>query len=674
MAIQSPYSNYPGLVERIVFNDEASIKKKFGVNNVVDVSFDNGSAEFDKTLPSKILTNDKLRYIFSVRIRLKFNVITSAKQIILSNGYTSGNFHSFELENSKVIYNGRVGIDVLIDPTSPTVGQYYDYVLTKDSSNLCVLYRDGSQVASDSTNYNAIDGISAKFIGVEGLFDGIPFDGEIDFIEIYDRALTASEVSNLYNNKWNNEPVFSGGAKQDVITNGEFTDWTFGVPDSWDFTDAGTGSYIEEVINGVRFVYDSADSAIHRLRQSGIIEANKKYRYIVDATVTTGSLKIYIGNANNQFEVGIIGRNTYTGKLTSSATNIEIWRFDSDESCDAIIHSIKIIELNPEILLDYNSLNKTLRDSKVGSEIGSDLLDGWDFTSGWGLGIGVSSTSNTFTSTQAGVRDIKKSYLTVGKKYRCHIKGNTEAAYLKFQNDAGTDYTNQFTGDFDSVFEFTVVTDGYIQLAVYQGSAQTIVTTIDLFYIYEIRPDLTPTDITFQKIGNYYSAYGNGTTSKIDCGSDFIGTKAVTIWWWINFKSEGDVAGHIISNGKLRIFVDTNVFTPIYGVSSDSVSYIYSTANSFLLNQWQFGAVTFKADGKATIYLTDSDGVLRQNGTADQDSGSRVASTLGTTTLLNDSTFARACDGLCPILKVVEGILSEEEITQIYTNTLKYIK
>lgn len=179
------------------------------------------------------------------------------------------------------------------------------------------------------------------------------------------------------------------------------------------------------------------------------------------------------------------------------------------------------------------------------------------------------------------------------------------------------------------------------------------------------------TDITFKKLGSNYGASFDGVGSKIDLGVENIGVKAITVMGWIYPKSWGEAgAGMIMSNDKLYFVLGSGT-DKIY-FYSDGATASVTADNSIQLNKKQFIAVTRTSLGVANFYIGDSNNPPTLSGSADQDSGVPVAGT-DNVFIGNRDAADRTFDGEIPILKVVEGILSLEQITQFWSETKKHI-
>lgn len=178
---------------------------------------------------------------------------------------------------------------------------------------------------------------------------------------------------------------------------------------------------------------------------------------------------------------------------------------------------------------------------------------------------------------------------------------------------------------------------------------------------------LTPTDVSIKKIGQSYSANFNRTTSKIDTGTDMLGTSPKTFIGWIKPYSFGEGAtsdsGYIISNGTIEIRQDASLARLRMYCNAGLRS---GNSNTLKLNKWTFFAVTLLTDGTTSWYL----GNLNTAPSADI-SGPTATQVAGTTNVIigNNSGATRTVDGSIPMLKVYEGILSLEDITQIWSST-----
>jgi len=182
---------------------------------------------------------------------------------------------------------------------------------------------------------------------------------------------------------------------------------------------------------------------------------------------------------------------------------------------------------------------------------------------------------------------------------------------------------------------------------------------------------LTATDVSIKKTGSYYSADFNGTTSLIDTGSDFIGTKAVTICGWIKAYSYGKGNyGRIVDNGRLFFLVDGGSHSLRF--SSNAASEVISVANSILLRKWYFVVAIRNVSGLAAFYIGNKTSAPVVSG-ENLNSGAPISGV--NNVLMGDNAIGiRTFYGNIPMLKVYEGILDLEQLTQIWSSTRNKIQ
>lgn len=100
--------------------------------------------------------------------------------------------------------NGKFSFDIFIggannqtsEPTAHTLNQWYFVCGVRSGSN-CILYVNGINVASNVFTGTLNTTTNAVKVGVAG---SLPMYGNIDMVRIYNRALTSTEVIQLYKN------------------------------------------------------------------------------------------------------------------------------------------------------------------------------------------------------------------------------------------------------------------------------------------------------------------------------------------------------------------------------------------------------------------------------------------------------------------------------------------
>lgn len=418
------------------------------------------------------------------------------------------------------------------------------------------------------------------------------------------------------------------------------------------------------------------------------LDADTKYDIVITREGTT--IKGYVNGvqtgvtrtlgSNNDFIFDTIG--SYNSGADYHGGTDEFIEYYDRALTDSEINNLKKWNIEPNIadtLLDYNSTNGVIEDRMVGIKVGSDIVNSSppDFiTESWTEGTLTNingSITNQFLQTNGNdFAGIYKTLLTAGKSYVIIVSGQRWGTGIKFLSDyaiADTDNTigsvSSGTGEFSFISDFIADNTRFFIHGTSSGNIR-----IDSLLLYEIRPELSTTDITIKKIGaNKYAAKFNGSDSKIDTGCDPIGTKAITVMGWIKPYSFGEVAGYIFTNEKSVFLIDDNNKLRFYSNGSD---YGYSDNGSILYHKWQFVSVTRKSDGTVNFYIGDKDTVPALSGSADQNSGTPQS---GSTNMIigNNNGQTRTFDGLIPKLKIVEGILDINQITQYWSETLKEI-
>ena len=158
----------------------------------------------------------------------------------------------------------------------------------------------------------------------------------------------------------------------------------------------------------------------------------------------------------------------------------------------------------------------------------------------------------------------------------------------------------------------------------------------------------------------------NGTSSKIDYGSERVGDGNITMVAWINQNTFGEgSAGRIVDNGKFWVRANSTSFR--ISVSSDGSTEANSATSSLLNDHEVFVAVTRTSAGVANIYIN---GVL--SGTANQASGTPAA---GSTNLIigNNNAASATFDGRISGVCIFNKILTTTQIGQLYNEELPSI-
>jgi len=135
-----------------------------------------------------------------------YNAVPSNVQVVLGKPFLSGSQESYVFYYAQSILNayatnGSSGVNIPAPAPAPAASQWFHLVqVFDDVANTMKIYINGTEVGSAAVNFSlAYDG--APFImgaELEGGSLAFFFNGKIDDVRLYSRALTAADVSALY--------------------------------------------------------------------------------------------------------------------------------------------------------------------------------------------------------------------------------------------------------------------------------------------------------------------------------------------------------------------------------------------------------------------------------------------------------------------------------------------
>lgn len=116
-------------------------------------------------------------------------------QRIMTSQNTSGGIET-------IVFNGTSNIEAYIPPSKLSNGNWYHIVGIFDhTAGDTKIYLDGSLEDSSGFGSSSAPGLTDMQVGTSdtGGAGSVFFDGRIDDVRVYNKALTATEISNLYN-------------------------------------------------------------------------------------------------------------------------------------------------------------------------------------------------------------------------------------------------------------------------------------------------------------------------------------------------------------------------------------------------------------------------------------------------------------------------------------------
>lgn len=165
---------------------------------------------------------------FTAEVWVKFNAIPTSNNCILTDKYTtSGISLSLCFRNDQKIYGGYWRSDVwyLTAGTAiPSINTWYHFAYTVSLSGgtyTYVLYQNGVPVGSPLTNTVApTSGNTGFLVGTNWNANTTVVNGDIAVVRVYDKALTASEVSQNYNAQGLRFTSTNSGSDTATVTQG----------------------------------------------------------------------------------------------------------------------------------------------------------------------------------------------------------------------------------------------------------------------------------------------------------------------------------------------------------------------------------------------------------------------------------------------------------------------
>jgi len=178
---------------------------------------------------------------------------------------------------------------------------------------------------------------------------------------------------------------------------------------------------------------------------------------------------------------------------------------------------------------------------------------------------------------------------------------------------------------------------------------------------------ITNTSVELQKLGNTYVQSYNRSDSKLDLGSDFIGTGDITFCVWLKGEdgSETNFA-RIFSNGKLEIREQR--LSNLYQIESDGATFASVTATGLDMNKLRFLCITRTAAGIVNGYIGYLDSAPVLSGSANRNSGTPSA---GTTNVIigNNNGQTATYKGYMFTPQIYSGLMNIQQITNIWSTT-----
>ena len=613
---ESPSSNYPNLIFREVFRSEQETRKNGGTPT--DVDFANGKGTFNGT-SSKVNYNLGLNGTYSVRVRCNPTSFAENNFIFDFRGSNSDGAGSLYLSSTTgtIQASGTKYRNGIVDSTT-VLGANNEIIVT----GITLTQGTGANLSLIGSNY----------------INTNEFLGTMDLVEIYSGTLTASEVSNLYNDRWNTElppttprevTQFScdlnvSGWQRCADNNATDSGGTYGAGKSLKAVGSGNGTDdigFSGLLSGYRNTNGSfyALGSYLRLWSSTPSGSSNAWRRAINASYST--VRRDVINRGHGFSVRCLRDTDDTSDFTDP-------RDGTVYQCVRIGTQVWMTK-NLAYLPSVNAAADNSTDDPMYYVYGYDGTD-------------VATAKALSNYTEYGVLYNHPAAI-ISAPTGFHVPSDEELNVLevfvvkmiKLLNP------NNTLIDFDS-------TNGVLELG-------------------DLNETFTATDVDIVKTGSNYGALFNGTTSQISVGTDPVLTKAIT---GMHIFKPLDLSSDMCyySNGKYQFIVLANGGIEVQRDGSTSAL----SATGIIKSNGTYGiAYTSEADGTTNIYFTDLSTGLVISGSADQSAGTPAN---GTTDLILGANVGARYNGYIMKDKIIEGVLSLAEMTRFFTSNSRGIR
>ncbi|HPD45595.1 MAG TPA: immunoglobulin domain-containing protein [Anaerohalosphaeraceae bacterium] len=246
----------------------------------------------------------------SVSVWVKWNGPNGGYQGIVSkrNGWGLNDMWCIECNNAEgVVSFSRDGSWPPSGERTFTVGQWEHYVVSFDGTTV-VIYLNGAEIARGNFSFGAVTDATVN-IGSSDSWNG--FNGAIDEVVIWNRAITAEEVGKLYNggkglsllgNRWKATNISPPDGIGGVPTTGVLLEW--GPPTEEEPPDVirrydvyfGTDAAVVGDVNDLNVPVASVAASGPLVCDPGVLQLNTVYYWRVDAVISDHEPNIAVGD------------------------------------------------------------------------------------------------------------------------------------------------------------------------------------------------------------------------------------------------------------------------------------------------------------------------------------------------------------------------------------------
>jgi len=286
--------------------------------------------------------------------------------------------------------SGGTGGSIITYSSSVADSSWHHVVLTQSAANNRKLYLDGVEVENDTTSRNVLS-VSSSSIGAANSNGGYAqfFDGKIDNMKLYNRALSAGEVQAEYQSKqenfgaltnmdastdwvsgkFNNALDFDGNNDHVVIaSNPALTGFSKISVSFWVYADDSSAT--DGLVDKQRFQEWNMHIAVGKIRFEGLASGGT-VRFTADnalpigqwthvvatydgSTAGSGGKKIYYNGVEEPVTINVDS----TGDITSNTNPIYLGRLHNGYYFNGKLDEVKIYNYaltSDQVKVDYNN-------------------------------------------------------------------------------------------------------------------------------------------------------------------------------------------------------------------------------------------------------------------------------------------------------------------------------
>jgi hypothetical protein len=556
---------------------------------------------------------------------VKFTNETYSRVIFDARDSSEDGITIFVTSLEKITYRIGDGSGSELTSDSLTINEWHHIVATYDGTTQ-KLYINGALDQSATTS-KEIDTTTNAKIGIVAYIDAAAFLGKIDELAIWDRALTAAEVTEIYRIKY--------GAN--LVQNGRFDELGSElIPQPVNLLNSPIVANGGGVINSSS-EFETFGGTLDGIRTNNLLTEGKTYKLIIEGSTTSSGFTV--GNTSGsggQYGTGF-GTFYFVASGSSATAAQRIWIRQATAGVTTITNfSVKQVDPNDRWTLGtgwaYGD-SKVLRTAQSGSTACDQNLS---LTAGntYKISYVLDITAGSFLARLAGTTNVNGATRTTSGAYTDNLVAVTGNNKLRL---VGTDGT--FAGSVTNVMveeQKYVATNLKLNSGNYKSADPVIVST---------------KSVDFDGTDDYLEV-----TKK-----DFLGTSDFTISLWIRpdtVSANNYIIGQS-TDDNTRWYIRVNTLANVQMFRKSGGTTFNLQGGAVVLNKWNHIVITEDRDGSAIAYLN---GVQVQSASGN----SHDLTTTGNLRIGSFELFGAYFDGTIDDVGIFNTALTSDQVIELY--------